>query len=178
MPGGRDRTIYSGRLISLNLETVRLPNGRPTQLEVVRHPGGAVAAAVDEADRVCLLKQYRHAVGEDGLWELPAGCIDAADPTPLDTAQRELEEEAGVRAARWRKLGSILTSPGFCDEVLHLFLAEALSHVASRQDEDEVIEVHWIDLDEAVAMAAAGEIVDAKSVAALFRAERVLKGVA
>lgn len=170
-----DKTLYHGRLISLALETTRLPNGHSVQLEVVRHPGGAVIAALNAAGQVCLLKQHRYAVGSDSLWELPAGCIDPEDASPLDTAKRELEEEAGVRAGRWTSLGSILPSPGFCDEILHLYLARELTLVDTRQQEDEIIEVHWLDFDRAVAMAADGEISDSKSVAALFRAGHRLK---
>ena len=170
--GTKRRTIHRGRLISLALESVRLPNDRSVELEVVRHPGGAVVVAIDEERRVCLLRQHRHAVGEERLWELPAGCIDPDDPSPLHTARRELQEEAGLEAARWSSLGSILPSPGFCDEVLHLYLATELTVVERNQQDDEIIEVHWMDFDQAVSMAAGGEIRDSKSVAGLFRAER------
>ena len=171
-----NQTIYRGRLITLALEKVTLPDGRGLELEVVKHPGGAVISAIDENDQVCLLRQYRHAADASILWELPAGCIDPDDASPLATAKRELEEEAGVVSAQWNELGSILTSPGFCDEVLHLFLARSLTFVASRHEEDEIIEVHWLDLEQALTMATNGEITDAKTVAGLFRAKRFLNG--
>lgn len=169
-----ERTIYQGRLISLSIEEAELPNGFRLALEVVRHPGGAVVAAIDDDRRVCLLKQYRYTVNERQLWELPAGCIDSDDVSPLVTAQRELGEEAGLSAEEWVELGRVLPSPGFCDEVLHLYLAQHLQPVASKPQEDEILEVHWLPLEKAIAMAAQGEICDAKSVIGLFRAHSVL----
>ena len=91
-----DRQIYRGQVIGLGIETATLPNGQRLELEIVRHPGGAATVAVDAANRICLLRQYRH-VAKGWLWELPAGKRDA-DEEPFTTAQRELEEEAGVRA--------------------------------------------------------------------------------
>lgn len=170
MSKDNDRVVYRGRLITLTTETAQLPNGHSLDLEIVRHPGGAVVVAINSKDQVCLLRQYRHAVNETRLWELPAGCIDNTDPTPLVTAQRELREEAGVSAENWTELGCALPSPGFCDEVLHLFIARDLSEVDKHQQDDEIIEIHWLPLKQAVEMAASGEICDAKSVMGLFRA--------
>ena len=165
------RGIHRGRLISLFIEEAELPNGVKLNLEIVRHPGGAVVVAVDDDLEVCLLKQYRYAVDIPQLWELPAGCIDSDDVDPLATAQRELEEEAGLNAGEWIELGRVLPSPGFCDEVLHLYLARRLHPVISSPQEDEIFEVHWLPLNEAIGMAAQGEIIDAKSVIGLFRAQ-------
>ena len=169
-----NQILYQGRLITLSSEKARLPNGHSLDLEIVRPPGGAVVVALNNRQQVCLLRQYRHAVNESQLWELPAGCIDAEDPTPLVTAQRELREEAGVSAENWTELGRAIPSPGFCDEVLHLFLARGLSDVDKQQQDDEIIEIHWLPLEQAVEMAASGEICDAKSVMGLFRAQRFL----
>ena len=154
----------------MQIETARLPNGRSLQLEVVKHPGGAVVVALNDASQVCLLRQYRHVADKTFIWELPAGCIDPDDTMPLDTAKRELREEAGIIAGQWSDLGAIRPSPGYCDEVLYLYLARELTLFDTRQQEDEVIEVHWLDFKQAVAMAAKGDISDAKSVAGLFRA--------
>ncbi|MDW7708884.1 MAG: NUDIX hydrolase [Deferrisomatales bacterium] len=149
-----------------------LPGGRTLPLEVVRHPGGAAAVAVDHRGRVCLLRQFRHAVG-GWLWEIPAGKLDPGE-TPERTARRELEEEAGVRAGTWLSLGQIVTAPGFCDEVIHLFLAQDLETGNPRPEDHEVLEVHWVDLGEALRRAA-GELRDAKTVAGLFRAREALR---
>lgn len=167
------RRIYSGRLIHLNQETVSLPDGRSVDLDIVHHPGGAVITAVNDKLEVCLLRQFRHAVG-GVIWELPAGCIDPDDASPLDTARRELEEEAGLVAADWRDLGSIYTTPGFCDEVLYLYLARDLKHTATDHEADEMIEVHWAPFDEAVRMVMTNEIRDAKTVAGLLKTREVL----
>lgn len=162
------RRVYRGLVVDVELEEVALPNGTRCELEIVRHPGGAAVVATDASGRVCLLRQYRHVAGS-WLWELPAGRLDPGE-APLETAQRELAEEAGMAAARWRSLGEMLSSPGVFSEAIHLFAAEELSPVSSRPEEHEVIEVHWVPFEEAIAMARAGEIRDAKTVVGLFRA--------
>jgi len=162
------RIVYRGRIIDLAIETARLPDGREIELERVRHPGGAAIAAVDTDDRVCLLRQYRHAAG-GWIHELPAGRLEP-DEAPLATARRELIEEAGVEATEWDSLGTMLSTPGFCDEILHLFLARDLRPVGTRHEASEAIEVHWVPFADALRMAVGNEITDAKSVVALFRA--------
>lgn len=169
------REIYSGRLIRLNRETVALPNGTDVELDIVHHPGGAVVVALDDEDKVCMLRQYRHAAG-GVIWELPAGCIDAGDGEPLATARRELEEEAGLVARDWRELGSILTTPGFCDEVLYLFLARGLRETSTDHGDDELIEVRWLRFPDALRMVMDNEIRDAKSVSGLFKARAFVTG--
>lgn len=167
------REIYSGRLIRLNRETVALPNGNDVELDIVHHPGGAVVVALDDQDEVCMLRQFRHAAG-GVIWELPAGCIDPTDPQPLATAQRELEEEAGLVAKDWQDLGSIYTTPGFCDEILYLFLARDLAQTRTDHGEDELIEVCWLPLEEALRRVMSNEIRDGKSVAGLLKARAFL----
>lgn len=167
------RPIYDGRLIRLNMETVSLPTGNEVELEIVRHPGGAVVVALNDELEVCLLQQYRHAAG-GVIWELPAGCIDPEDDTPLATARRELEEEAGLVAGEWQDLGSIYPSPGFCDEVLYLFLARDLTQTRTDHGDDELIEVYWVSLAEALNMISSNDIRDSKTVAGLFKAREFL----
>jgi ADP-ribose pyrophosphatase len=160
--------LHRGRVIDLRLERVLLPDGQEVELEIVRHPGGAAAVAVDERGRVCLVRQFRHAAG-GWLWELPAGKIDAGED-PARTAERELGEEAGVAAGRWSGLGTLHSSPGVCDEVIHLYLARDLAPVAQRLEHDELIEVHWVPLADAIAWAVSGRITDGKTLVGLFRA--------
>lgn len=165
------RHVFSGRIVSLTVEDVRLPNGERIELEVVRHPGGAAVVALDEADRVCLLRQYRHAVG-GWLWELPAGKLEA-DEAPAETARRELAEEAGVVASEWLDLGRVVSSPGVFTEVVHLFLARSLAPATAAREHGEVFETHWVPLREAVDRALGGDIVDGKTAIGLLRAAAV-----
>ena len=166
------RPIYTGRVIQLNVERVRLPNDVVADLEIVHHPGGAAVVAVDDQNRVCLLRQFRHAAN-GWLWELPAGKIDDKEP-PLATAQRELGEEAGVTAGEWRSLGDYHSSPGVFTEVVHLFLATRLTPMRTRPEAHEVFEVHWRALDAVVAMANSGELRDGKSLVGIYRAASLL----
>jgi len=161
-------TAFTGRVIRVAVEHVTLPNGTQTDLEIVHHPGGAAIVVLDARERVCLLRQYRHAAG-GWIWELPAGKIDDGE-LPLETARRELEEETGVRAETWCSLGDCLSSPGVFTEVVHLFLATRLTSVARQPEAHEVMEVHWVSFDEALSMAHTGELRDAKSLAGLMRA--------
>lgn len=160
--------VYTGRIIQVNVEQVRLPNGHVATLDMVHHPGGAAVVALDDAGRVCLVRQYRHAAN-GYIWEFPAGKIDNEEP-PLQTAQRELEEEAGRRAREWRSLGEYLSSPGFLTEVVHLFLATGLSEVEHRLEASEVLEAHWLPFERVMQMAHSGELRDGKTLAALLRA--------
>jgi len=165
--------IHQGRLIDFGVETMTLANGVQLELEIVRHPGGAVVVPVNSRHEVCLLSQYRYAAGGN-IWELPAGAIDAGE-VPIQTAKRELREEAGLTADKWQTLGDLLPSPGFCDEVLHLYLAEGLRTVPIEHKRDEIIEVHWVGFDRAVTMARQGEIRDAKTIIGLFRSSFLIR---
>jgi len=167
------RNVFKGRVLTLNLEQVRLPNGRVAELEIAHHPGGAAVVALDGDGRVCLLRQFRHAAG-GWLTELPAGKLDGGEP-PLDCARRELAEEAGVVARRWDKLGEYFSSPGVFTEVIHLFLARDLEATEARPEEHEVFEASWIPLDEAVDLAAGGRLHDAKTLIGLLWAHDRLR---
>jgi ADP-ribose pyrophosphatase len=168
------RQIYKGRVVDLRVERVTLPNGSAVDLELMRHAGAAAVAAVDDEGRVVLIRQYRHAAG-GYLWELPAGMLAAPDEAPAACAARELREEVGLTAAQLVTLGAVLTTPGFCDERIHLFLARGLGEAEHQREADEVIaEVARVPMAEALAMVRAGAIVDAKTIAGLFLAAAAL----
>ncbi|MFI4868971.1 MAG: NUDIX hydrolase [Steroidobacterales bacterium] len=166
------RTVFRGRVITVNVETVRLPNGHVTDLEIIHHPGGAAIVAVDAAARVCLIRQYRHAAG-GWVWELPAGKLEPREP-PLETARRELREEAGTTAQTWLSLGNYVSSPGVFTEIVHLYLARDLESANMSHEAGELIEVHWIDLEHACARALHGDINDGKTALGLLRARSAL----
>jgi len=169
----KQRTVFRGRVITVNVETVTLPNGVTADFEITHHPGGAAVVAIDAQDRVCLLHQFRHAA-KGYLWELPAGKLDPGD-TPLSTAQRELIEEAGVSALEWEPLGVVVSSPGVFTEVVHLFLARQLEERTAAPEASEVFESRWIPLQEALARALDGDITDGKTVIGLCRAANRLR---
>ena len=160
--------VFEGKLLKVDREEVLLPGGKRAVLETIRHPGAAAVLPFLPGERVVLIRQFRHAAG-GFILEVPAGKLDPGEP-PRDCALREVEEETGWRAGRLVELGSILTTPGFTDEVIWLFEAHDLAGGRRRLDPDEVIEVLEVPFDEAVAMVRRGEIRDAKSVAAILLA--------
>lgn len=164
--------IFRGRIISLRQDEVVLPTGVTVTLDVVHHPGAAAVVAVDDAGAVALIHQFRHAAG-GFIWEVPAGTLGPGE-APDACARRELREETGLVAARWTPLGHILTTPGFSDEVIYLYLARELSEATAALDHDEVLTTSRVPLSRALAMIHGGEIADAKSIAALCRAQAVL----
>jgi ADP-ribose pyrophosphatase len=159
------KSLYRGKVLKLNLERVRLPNGHVAELEIVHHPGAVAIVPFLDPDHVILIRQYRHAVG-DYLYEIPAGKLKKHE-SPLKCARRELEEEIGYRARRFQKLSSIFTSPGFSDEIIHLFSATHLSKTAQDLEPCEVIESIELPLQEVLQMIRHGKIQDAKSIVAL-----------
>ncbi|MFZ5824307.1 MAG: NUDIX hydrolase [Bacillota bacterium] len=167
----RSEEIHRGRVFSVRRDTLRNAQGDEMVRDVVVHPGAVVIVAVDGAD-LLFVRQYRYPVGE-ALLELVAGTCEAGE-APLVTAGRELQEEAGFKAGRLSKIGEFFSAPGFCSEVLHLYLAEDLSPSRLPGDEDEEISVERIPLDEAVRMALSGEIRDAKTLAGVLLYARSL----
>ena len=168
------RTIFTGRVIKLNQEKIRLPDNTVDDLEIIYHPGGAAIVAVNNNNQVCLLHQYRHAVG-DWVWEIPAGMLEQDDSSPMKRAQQELQEESGCTAKQWVDLGNIQTSPGIFTEKVYLFLATEISYGEQRLEQGEVIEVRWVDFSKALQQAQDGEITDAKTCIALFRAAKFIE---
>jgi 8-oxo-dGTP pyrophosphatase MutT (NUDIX family) len=162
------KVIYAGRVIEVSVDTVDLPNGVRVPLEIVRHPGGAAAVAIDAQNRVCLLRQFRHAAG-GFIYELPAGKLEPDEP-PEHTVRRELVEEAATSAAHWESLGSYLSSPGVFTEVIHLYLATDLARASAAPEADEVFQVEWWPLQTAVERALSGELTDAKTIIGILRA--------
>jgi ADP-ribose pyrophosphatase len=166
--------IYSGKVVNLDLDTVRFPDGTTGKLEMVRHPGAsAVVALLDEPrgpdPRVLMIRQFRHAAN-DFIWEIPAGRLDPGE-TPSTCAQRELEEETGMSADVLARLTTIYTTPGFTDEKIHIFLATGMKPGKHRREADEFMEVHTKRWSEIMTMIRTGEIKDAKTLVGLMYVE-------
>jgi ADP-ribose pyrophosphatase len=166
------RRIFKGKVVDLSVDRVRLPNGNICELELIRHPGASVVVPVDSSGHVFLIRQYRHATG-GFLLEAPAGKLDPGE-SPEACAAREVQEETGFLAGRLKSLGWIWTTPGFTDEKIWLFLGEELTPVPQGLQDDEVLSVERLPLDEAVSMALRGDITDAKSICALWRARHLM----
>ncbi|WP_102410022.1 NUDIX domain-containing protein [Beduinella massiliensis] len=165
--------IFHGKIIDVERWKVRLPDGGEAPREVVLHRGAAAVVAVDKDNFVTLVRQHRVAVDEVTL-EIPAGKLDTAGEDPFVCAQRELEEETGLRAQRWHPLTTILTTPGFSSERIAIYLATGLTAARAHPDEDEFLGVIRMPLKEAVAMVMRGELRDAKSAVALLLADKLL----
>jgi ADP-ribose pyrophosphatase len=173
-------TVYEGRIISLRRDTVAMPGGGDSVREVVTHPGAVAVVALDDEDRVLLLRQYRHPVGTH-LWELPAGLRDEDGEPPLRTAQRELAEEAQLAAGRWSLLATVYNSPGFSDELVLVYLAEELSEVARPdgfvvEHEEADMTIERVPLAQAVQRVFDGDIRNSSAVVGLLAAAQVRGG--
>jgi ADP-ribose pyrophosphatase len=169
--GSRARTIthrrvYEGRIVTFDVDEVEEPGGVRGIREVVRHAGSVAALPVHADGRVVLVRQYRYPVDRE-VWELPAGRLDGGE-SPEEGARRELEEEVGLRAGAMEALSVFYTTPGFCDETMHLFRATALSPVPPRPEDDERIEVGTFTLADAREMIRLGEIGEGKTLVALL----------
>ena len=159
------RNIYTGKVVTLNIDTVRLPNGETVELETIRHPGAAAVVPVKDDGTVVLIRQFRHAAS-GFIYEIPAGKLHPGED-PLHCASRELEEEVGYRASSFELLSSIFTAPGFADEVIHVYKATGLTKGRQQLDRDEVLDVIEMPLAEAVGKIADGIIRDAKTIVGL-----------
>jgi len=163
---------FDGKLIKVTYDVAEV-NGKEAWREVVHHPGASAVVAIDEENRIIMEKQFRYALN-DYLLEIPAGKLDAGED-PLVCAKRELEEETGIIASEWISLGTIATSPGFCNEVIHLYVAKGLSKGEIHWDEDEYVEVERYRFDELLQRIKEEKIKDSKSLSALLLAMPYLK---
>jgi hydrolase, NUDIX family len=163
---------FDGKLIKVTYDIAEV-NGKESWREVVHHPGASAVVAIDEENRIIMEKQFRYALN-DYLLEIPAGKLDKGED-PLVCAKRELEEETGIIASEWISLGTIATSPGFCNEVIHLFVAKGLSKGEIHWDEDEYVEVERYTFDELLQRIQEEKIKDSKTLSALLLAMPYLK---
>ena len=159
------RNIYTGKVVTLNVDTVELPNGVTVDLETIRHPGAAAVVPIKDDGTVVLIRQFRHAAG-GFIYEIPAGKL-APGEDPPNCASRELEEEVGYRAASFELLSSIFTAPGFADEVIHIYKATGLMKGRQQLDRDEVLEIVEMPLQLAIARIQNGMIRDGKTIVGL-----------
>ncbi len=173
----KERTLgstrpWSGRRVAVRVDDVERSDGHRTSREVIEHPG-AVAILAWDGERLAMVRQWRHATGRE-LLEIPAGTLEPDEP-PSETARRELAEEVGVGAAGWEVGPSFFTAPGFCTELMHLFLATDLHPSSAESDADEQLETSWMTLPDALAAIDDGRIADAKSMVAIGWLERRLR---
>jgi 8-oxo-dGTP pyrophosphatase MutT (NUDIX family) len=169
-------TVYVGRVLAVRLDHVVMPGGRVAQREIVEHPGAVAIVPLHDDASVVMIDQYRHAVGRR-LRELPAGLLDTPGEDPVATARRELVEEVGCTAQDWSVLVDVVSSPGFSDEAVRVFLARGLTDIgrpAGGDDEEADLSVVRVPLRQVLA----GEIVNASTVAGLLAAQAVLAGTA
>jgi len=160
------REVYQSRIFTVTEEEAVAPDGFEISRAIVRHPGAAVMMAVDPQKRILLVRQYRLPAGRK-LWELPAGRIDPGE-TPLQAARRELKEETGFRARKWKKLSSFYPSPGYCAEKMTLYCATELTAGDATPMDDERIETRWFTRREVREMIDKGHIADAKTIVGFF----------
>ncbi len=160
-----NKSIFKGRIVDLNLETVTLPNGATVELEVIHHPGAAAVVPMKDDRIVILIRQYRHAVG-GYIYEIPAGKLHPGED-PRECANRELEEEIGYRAGTLEPVTSAYTTPGFTDEVIHIYKATQLQKGRQDLGHDEVLEIAEFPLERTIAMIREGVIRDAKTIVGL-----------
>lgn len=159
---------FVGKIISVDVTQVELPNGQKTEREIVTHPGAVCCLAINEQNECLLIKQWRSPLNRLSI-EIPAGKLDATDESPLSAMKRELNEEAGYQAGYFEELNNFFSSPGFSDEMLTLFYCDTLTAAKTKlaADDDEFLEQMWVDLATAKQMVADGEIVDLKTLFAL-----------
>ena len=167
-------TIYDGKILHVERWQVTCPNGRSATREIVVHKGAAAVIPVDDKGRVAMVRQYRTPIERVTL-EIPAGKLDYVGEDPFVCAQRELREETGLHADKWRKLVVLRTTPGFCNETIHMYMAQGLSQGSQDLDEDEFLNVEWMPIGDVVEMILEGKIEDSKTIAAVMMAWEILR---
>ena len=168
-----EERVYEGKLVKVNRLEVTLPDGKGAVREAVRHPGASAIVPVDGMGNVTLVRQYRAPIAQV-LLEIPAGKLDYKGEDRLEAARRELREETGLTAENWVHLTDIVTAPGFCDEVISIYLATGLAAGEDEPDEDEFLNVVKMPLKDLIGMAKRGEITDSKTLIGLLLAEKRL----
>ena len=167
------KEIYRGKIITVHVDRIRQSSGRTADREVVEHHGGVGVLPLDDYGRVCCVRQFRYPYREQVL-EVPAGKLEEGEE-PLTCAVRELSEETGFSAESFVYLGQLYPSPGYCSEILHLYLATGLRAGSAHPDEGEELNVEWYTLEELLDMCMRGEIKDAKTVVAILKTKRYLE---
>jgi ADP-ribose pyrophosphatase len=161
-----EREIYQARIIRLVARDLVLPNGRQTTFTIVEHPGAVAIVPVHSNGDVVLLRQFRPTIGEE-IYEIPAGTIEKGE-APLATAKREIIEETGLKARQWTKISEFYTAPGFCTELMHVYVARGLSPASADGDVDEILRPVRMSLDAALKLIRTKKIRDAKTIAGLL----------
>lgn len=171
--------LIDAPIIAVRRDSVVMPGGKPANREIVEHFGAVAVVPLDDDGRVALVQQYRHSVGQR-LFELPAGLLDFYEEDELECAKRELVEEAGLEAGQWGVLVDLVTSPGFAEEAVRVFVAKQLREVErpTPEEEEADMDFHWVPLDQAADMVLRGEIVNSIAVGGILAACRVAEGKA
>lgn len=168
--------LYRGKIVNLRVDNAELPDGTTALREVIEHPGGVCVAALTEKEELLFVEQFRYPYMETVL-ELPAGKLEYGED-PFEAGKRELQEETGAAAENYRDLGKLYPTPGYCGEIIHMYLAENLTFSEQHLDEDEFLEVRRIPLEEAFQMVMRNEIRDSKTQVGILKTYHLVKGQA
>lgn len=166
--------LYRGKIVNLRVDNAELPDGTTALREVIEHPGGVCVAALTEKEELLFVEQFRYPYMETVL-ELPAGKLEYGED-PFEAGKRELQEETGAEAENYRDLGKLYPTPGYCGEIIHMYLAENLTFSEQHLDEDEFLEVRRIPLEEAFQMVMRNEIGDSKTQVGILKTYQLVKG--
>lgn len=166
--------IYTGNVIAVDLLTVTLPNGKEASRDIVSHPGASVVIPLTSEGELYMVRQFRKPLESESL-EIPAGKLDKGED-PFECAKRELKEETGLDAENVKHLISIHSTPGFCDEILHMYLATGLKEGTACTDEDEFLSVEKVHVNDLIQRVLSHEITDAKSIIGILLADKIMKG--